>query len=84
MLVFIGNLLRNSIFLFFFFGLAAFGILVPPPGIEPGPLAVEVLSPNHWTAKELLGIVSFCPFSPPAFQSQPLCLTFPILGLNFG
>ena len=73
MLVFIGNLLRNSIFLFFFFGLAACGILVPPPGIEPGPLAVEVLSPNHWTAKELLGIVSFCPFSSPnsRYSSSP-------------
>ena len=26
-------------------------ILVPPPGIEPMPLAVEALSPNHWTAR---------------------------------
>ena len=30
----------------------ACGILVPQPGIEPGPLAVRVWSPNHWTAKE--------------------------------
>ena len=30
----------------------AFGILVPQPGIEPGPLAVEALSLNHWTARE--------------------------------
>ena len=28
------------------------GILVPQPGIEPGPLAVKVWSPNHRTARE--------------------------------
>ena len=26
--------------------------IVPQPGIEPGPLAVRVQSPNHWTARE--------------------------------
>ena len=26
-------------------------ILVPPPGTEPMPLAMEALSPNHWTAR---------------------------------
>ena len=31
----------------------AFGILVPRPGIEPGPSAVKVWSPNHWTAREV-------------------------------
>ena len=30
----------------------ACGILVPWSGIEPGPSAVKVWSPNHWTAKE--------------------------------
>ena len=30
----------------------AFRIFVPQPAIEPGPLAVEVWSPNHWTARE--------------------------------
>ena len=30
----------------------ACGILVPSPGIEPVPPAVEAQSPNHWTAKE--------------------------------
>ena len=30
----------------------ASGVLVPRPGIEPGPLVVKVLSPNHWTARE--------------------------------
>ena len=45
---------RYSFFLTFFFWLhhAACGILVPPPGIEPGPSAVKALSPNHWTARE--------------------------------
>ena len=28
------------------------GILVPWPGIEPGPSAVRIESPNHWTARE--------------------------------
>ena len=30
------------------------GILVPQPGTEPVPLAVEALSLNHWTAREVL------------------------------
>ena len=39
---------------FFFFWLShmACGILVPQPGIEPGPSAVKAWSPNHWTARE--------------------------------
>ena len=40
----------------FFFG--GGGILVPQPGIEPGPPAVEAQSPNHWTAREFLYDVS--------------------------
>ena len=31
---------------------AACRVLVPPPGIEPGPTAVTGLSPNPWTAGE--------------------------------
>ena len=31
----------------------ACGILVPQPGIEPASPALEVRSPNHWTAKEV-------------------------------
>ena len=31
----------------------ACGILVPWPGIKPQPPAVEVQSPNHWTAREV-------------------------------
>ena len=30
----------------------ACGILVPRPGTEPGPSAVRVWSPNHWTTRE--------------------------------
>ena len=30
----------------------ACGILVPQPGVEPGPMAVKVPSTNHWTARE--------------------------------
>ena len=37
-------------------------ILVPPPGIEPVPPAVEVLSPNHWTAREFPQVPFFFPF----------------------
>ena len=32
--------------------------LVPQPGIEPGPLAVQVQSPNHWTTREILTVCS--------------------------
>ena len=32
----------------------ACGVLVPQPGIEPGPPTVEVPSPNHWTPREFL------------------------------
>ena len=31
---------------------AAYRILVPRPGIEPMPPAVERQSPKHWTARE--------------------------------
>ena len=40
---------------FFFFFLPhcmACRILVPWSGIEPGPSAVKVWSPNHWTTRE--------------------------------
>ena len=35
---------------------AACGILVPQPGIEPGPLTVKTRSPNHWTTREFPSI----------------------------
>ena len=34
------------------------GILVPRPGIDPMPSAVKVQSPNHWTAREFLTVIS--------------------------
>ena len=37
---------------FFWLPCKACGILVPRPGIEPGPSAVKAPSPNHWTARE--------------------------------
>ena len=37
---------------FFFFFCTAYGILVPQPGIEPGPSAVKAWSLNHWTTRE--------------------------------
>ena len=40
---------------FFFFWLhrVACGILVPGPGIEPAPPALEAQSLHHWTAREV-------------------------------
>ena len=38
--------------LFFLATLCGLWILVPQPGIEPGPLAVKAPSPNHWTTRE--------------------------------
>ena len=37
---------------FFFFCHSACRILLPQPGVEPMHPALEVLSPNHWTARE--------------------------------
>ena len=37
----------------------ACGVLVPWPGIEPGPLAVKFRSPNHETARECLQFNSY-------------------------
>ena len=55
---------RTQVFFFFFFFLffwlhhAAYGILVPHPGIEPVPPAVEARSPNHWASREFPGLKS--------------------------
>ena len=43
---------QELIYIFFWLPWAACGILVPWPGIEPGPSAVKVLSPNHWTSRK--------------------------------
>ena len=49
------------LFYFIFWPLsAACGILVPRPGIEPTPPALEAESLNHWTAREVpLYTISF-------------------------
>ena len=50
------NIGMHISFHFFLFLLchAACGILVPRPGIGPGPSAVKIWRPNHWTAREFL------------------------------
>ena len=42
---------KVTIFLFWPYCLAH-SILVPPPGIEPRPMIVKVLSANLWTTRE--------------------------------
>ena len=44
---------KVSHFFFFWPCSVAYGILFQQPGIEPRPSAVKVLSPNHWTTKEV-------------------------------
>ena len=57
---------------FFYFWLgrvcAAWGILVPWPGIKPVPPAVEAWSANHWIIKELPA--SFCISEHLAWECQ--------------
>ena len=48
-----------SFFFFFLLHLEACGILVPWPGIEPVPPAVEAQSSNHWTTREFPAAPSF-------------------------
>ena len=51
----------KEVFFFFFRpGHAAPRTLVLQPGTEPGPLAVKVPSPNHWTARELQVFFNRC------------------------
>ena len=52
------------------------GILVPWPGIEPGPLAVKTQSPNHWTTSSVQFSCSVVSSSlrPHGLQhARPLC-----------
>ena len=42
----------------FFFGQAACGILVPRPEITPTPPALQARNLNHWTAREVPGIMT--------------------------
>ena len=45
----------SGVLWFFWLCHTACGILVPRPGIKSGPPEVKAWSPNHWTAKEVLG-----------------------------
>ena len=49
----------------------AFRILVPQPGIEPGPLPVKVWSLNHWTTREFLCSKTLS--LDPSFQQHAIC-----------
>ena len=40
-------------FIINFLALRCVGLLVPPPGIEPMPSALEACSLNHWTTREV-------------------------------
>ena len=53
--------LKDFIYLliYIFFGHVACGILVPLPGIEPRPAALEIQSPNHWAAREVPNLRDF-------------------------
>ena len=55
-------IVRLVLLFFFFFWVCAmaYGILVPWPGIKPGPSAVRVQSPNHWTSREFLRLFIHC------------------------
>ena len=61
-IAFFASFLLFSLLVFFFsFWLycVACQILVLPPGIKPGPPAVEAQSPNHWTAREFPPLLFF-------------------------
>ena len=47
------------------------GILVPQPGIEPTPLAMEARNPNHWTAREVPKSACFQRDLPQLMRSLP-------------
>ena len=44
---------KNLLIFIFWLCCVACRILVPQPGIEPRPPAVEVQGPNHWTTREV-------------------------------
>ena len=59
------------LFFFFFLPHHACGILVPPPGMEPTPPALEARRLNHWTAREV----------PVLYHLEPALFIFTILEL---
>ena len=68
---------RFYFYLFFIFGHEACEILVPQPGIEPLPPAVEVWSPNHQTTGKYQSSTFKC---NPLFCLLPLFSPTGILG----
>ena len=60
------NLSGDVGFVLFFFWPqhVACRILVPQPGIEPMPPAMEAWSPNHWTAREVPRCVLSVKYTP--------------------
>ena len=44
------------LFIYFLAMLLCFWVLVSRPGIEIGPLAVKVLSPNHWPCRKFCSL----------------------------
>ena len=44
--------MANLTFFFLLLSMAC-GILIPPPGMEPGPPAFGTQSLNHWTSREV-------------------------------
>ena len=77
---------RAILFTYLLTGHMACEILILQPGIKPGPLAVRVWSPNHWTAREFsdlsdLEVASGCLIvkksdsgASPSIQSPALVL----------
>ena len=54
-----GNCFFHRFFFFFWLCYAACGILVPPPGTELRPPALEAQSLNHWTTRKVPQMLSF-------------------------
>ena len=71
--IYVPHLLLKKIFLicslFFWMCCTACRILVPWPRIEPGPSAVKVPSPNHWTIGEVPQFSVFVTTSISSVQS---------------
>ena len=63
--------LHRFLFLFCFWPYhTACGILVPRPGMEPAPPALEVQSLNHWTPREVRGLPYLMPLHAVSSESQ--------------
>ena len=51
------------IYLFIWLHRTACGILIPRPGVQPMPTALEVQSLNHWTAREVFFLLKYSWFT---------------------